>query len=207
MINLVAQPRWGTIQSYDPDNHLVKVTLQPENEQTTGWIPISSPWVGAGWGEVTPPNVGQQVKLIFENGDGGSPVAVGAFYSTKNPPPPCYSSFSRTAARPQAGERLFISKGGAMIRMCADGTLYFFSPTTINLDANVEISQNLTVLGDMTVLGTETGTTGELAVAGEISDLNSVHGTLDTLRSAHNEHGHPAAPGSTITPVPNVVTP
>ena len=208
MINLVAQPRWGVITSYDNVNHLVKVTIQPENTSTTGWLPLLSSWVGAGWGEVTPPNVGQQVKLIYENGDNGSPVAVAAAYSTANPPPKCYSNFSRTAAAPQTGERLFVSKAGAMMRMCADGSLYFLAPTGINLDGNVVVSQNLTVLGNLDVLGTEAGSTGALTTAGEISDLNGVHGTVDTLRSAHNMHGHPGVQlGGSITPTPNEVTP
>ena len=41
--------RQGTVTAYDPDNYAVKVQLQPTGEET-GWIPLSSPWVGNGWG-------------------------------------------------------------------------------------------------------------------------------------------------------------
>jgi len=64
------QPRWATVESVDPDSHLVKVKIQPE-DVLTDWIPVMSQATGPTWGLVWLPKPSQQVLVIFENGDGG----------------------------------------------------------------------------------------------------------------------------------------
>ena len=49
------QPRFGSVTSVDPTQGTVRVQLQPESV-LTGWLPVLSPWVGAGWGLSCPPN-------------------------------------------------------------------------------------------------------------------------------------------------------
>lgn len=162
MIGTIAQPRWGVVTSFDPVNMLAKVTLQPEGVQTS-WIPVLSSWVGNGWGEVTPLAVGQQVHLVHDNGDSGNPVAVSPAYSTANPPPKGPNAILGNPVAAVEGERVFISKAGAVFRLCADGTVYVKADTFIE---------------------------GNLTVSKEIKDLNGIHNTLDFLRQAYNDHLH-----------------
>ena len=43
------QPRFGLVASVDPQRYAVRVSLQPEGV-LSGWLPVLSQWVGAGWG-------------------------------------------------------------------------------------------------------------------------------------------------------------
>ncbi len=45
----VGQPRFGIVTSVDPSSATARVQLQPEGV-LTGWLPVLSAWVGAGWG-------------------------------------------------------------------------------------------------------------------------------------------------------------
>ena len=69
------QPRFATVASVDPARYAARVTLQPE-DVLTGWLPILSPWVGAGWGLVCPPSPGDQVLVLPQEGDGEHGVVV-----------------------------------------------------------------------------------------------------------------------------------
>ena len=55
------QARCGIVQSFDPATYCAKVTLQPENV-LTGWLPIATAWVGAGWGLAAPPSPGAPAR-------------------------------------------------------------------------------------------------------------------------------------------------
>jgi phage baseplate assembly protein gpV len=208
VMRTLGQPRWGLVTGYDPVNHLAKVTTQPDGNQT-GWLPILTTWAGNGWGELTPLSVGQQVKLIPENGDANNLVILGPAYSTVRVPPQAPNAIGGGNVAAAEGERIFVSKAGAVFRMCADGSGYFkpAAGTAFNIDGNAVVGQNLTVLGDFTVDGTAEGSTGAIVAKGEISDLNGVHGTVDVLRSAHNTHGHPSVPALGTAAPPNTVTP
>src|SRR4051794_35105765 len=62
------QPRFGIVSSFDPAAYTVRVLLQPENV-LSGWLPVLSQWVGAGWGLVAPPSPGDQVIVLTQEGD------------------------------------------------------------------------------------------------------------------------------------------
>ena len=46
-----SQPRFGTVTSVDPTTATARVKLQPEGV-LSGWLPVLSPWVGSGLGDV-----------------------------------------------------------------------------------------------------------------------------------------------------------
>ena len=46
-----SQPRFATVTSVNPTAATVRVTLQPEGV-LSGWLPVLSPWIGAGMGHV-----------------------------------------------------------------------------------------------------------------------------------------------------------
>lgn len=108
-----SQPRFGTVTSVDPATATAKVTLQPEGV-LTGWLPVLSPWVGAGWGLHCPPSPGDQVLVVAQEGDAEHGLIVGrAFSNTQTPP----------AA--SAGEFWLMHKSGSFIKLQNDETIQF----------------------------------------------------------------------------------
>ena len=105
------RPRFGTIVSVDPQRHAARVSLQPEGVMT-GWLPVLSPWVGAGWGLSVPPQPGQQVLVLPQDGEGEHGVIVGY-------------AWSDAAAAPGApvGELWLTHQTGSFIKLSNDGTV------------------------------------------------------------------------------------
>jgi uncharacterized protein involved in type VI secretion and phage assembly len=66
--------RHGLVTSYDPQKHLAKVTYQPEGQES-GWVPIETGHVGAGYGIAVGlqpgdgKKTGDQVVVRFQEGD------------------------------------------------------------------------------------------------------------------------------------------
>jgi hypothetical protein len=107
-----SQPRFGTVTSVDPATATAKVTLQPEGV-LTGWLPVLSPWVGAGWGLHCPPSPGDQVLVVAQEGDAEHGLIVGRAFSSAQAPP----------AAP-AGEFWVVHKSGSFIKLQNDGTIH-----------------------------------------------------------------------------------
>lgn len=105
------QPRFGKVTSVDPALGTVRVQLQPEGV-LTGWLPVLSSWVGPGWGMSCPPNPGDQVLVLPQEGDAENGVVVGR-------------AWSEGAAVPNtpAGELWLTHKSGSYIRLLNDGTI------------------------------------------------------------------------------------
>jgi phage baseplate assembly protein gpV len=76
-----------------------------------------------------------------------------------------------------AGELWLQHQSGSFVKLHNDGTIAM-QATTVNV-------------------------TGNLVVSGNISDQNGAHGTLASLRSAHDEHVHADAQGG-VTGLPSV---
>ena len=106
------QPRFGLVTSVDPQRYAARVALQPEGV-ITGWLPILSGWIGAGWGLVCPPSPGDQVLVLPQEGNAEHGVIVG-------------SSFSDLARPPQgapAGEFWLVHRSGSFLKLANDGTV------------------------------------------------------------------------------------
>ncbi len=161
-----AANRIGVVQSYDPARHVARVTLQPEGVNT-GWLPVATVMCGPGWGLASPLYAGMQVLCVPQEGDGDSYHIVGGVFSSQALPPTGPSAPSggsdqngNTPTNAQPGEVMLISKAGAVLRLCADGSIYFKG--TIHQD-------------------------GDLHVNGDLFDR---HGSLDRLRGNYNSHVH-----------------
>jgi phage baseplate assembly protein gpV len=124
-----AQPRFALVTSVDPSRPAVRVSLQPEGV-ITGWLPVLSPWVGAGWGLACPPSPGDQVLVIAQEGDAEHGVVVGRAWSDQARPP----------AAP-AGEFWLVHQTGAAIRLKSDGA--------VHIQGNVIVTGTLTTTGDI----------------------------------------------------------
>ena len=107
----IGQPRFAKVTSVDPDAGTVRVQLQPEGV-LTGWLPILSPWVGAGWGISCPPSPGDQVLVLPQEGDAENGVVIGR-------------AWSETAAAPPTpvGELWLTHRSGSFVRLLNDGTI------------------------------------------------------------------------------------
>lgn len=83
----LAQPRFATVTSVDPNTHSVRVTIQPE-ATLSGWIPdASAVSAGGGFGIVAPLGMGDQVLVVHPHGDTDHPVVVGRLFSSIDMPP------------------------------------------------------------------------------------------------------------------------
>lgn len=106
-----SQPRLATVTSVNPTAATVRVTLQPEGV-LSGWLPVLSPWIGAGWGMCCPPSAGDQVLVIAQEGDAEHGIIVGRAFSDECAPP----------ATP-VGELWLMHKSGSFIKLQNDGTI------------------------------------------------------------------------------------
>jgi phage baseplate assembly protein V len=194
----VSHPRYATVASCDPANHAVKLLLMPEG-LTTGWVPDASAFAtSGGFGVVAPLTMGDQVVCLYAHGDDDNPVIVGRLFSAADLPP--VSPATGKAVQP--GEMGIFTDGAwahfhggiidvqaTTVNVTASGTVNV-KATNVNITANVLIDGNLTVTGDQNIEGTKDGSTGALRTKGEILDLAGSHGSLDDLRTVHNDHLH-----------------
>ena len=105
------QPRFGKVTSVDPAAGTVRVQLQPEGV-LTGWLPLLSPWVGAGWGVSCPPSPGDQVFILSQEGDADNGVVVGRTWSEQSPMPST-----------PVGELWLTHQSGSYVRLLNNGTI------------------------------------------------------------------------------------
>jgi Type VI secretion system/phage-baseplate injector OB domain len=105
------QPRFGIVTSVNPSTATAKVTLQPEGV-LTGWLPVLSPWVGAGWGMYCPPSPGDQVLVVAQEGEAEHGLIIGRAFSNMHVPPDA-----------PVGEFWLMHKSGSFIKLQNDGTI------------------------------------------------------------------------------------
>lgn len=176
-----AQPRFALVASVDPVNYAAKVLLQPEGV-LSGWLPILTQWVGAGWGLVAPPQPGDQVLVLAHLGQADHGVIIGRAYSLSDPAP----------AAP-AGELWLVHATGSFLKLHNDGTIEGHA-SQWNLTGNMVLTGNLDVIGN--IQATE-----------DITDQSGTHGTLANFRTIYDEHVHNGVQGglqTTQTPTPQV---
>lgn len=116
------QPRFGVVTSVDANSACVRVTLQPEGV-LSGWLPVTSPWVGAGWGLVCPLSPGDQVMVLAQEGNAEHGVVIGAAFSTYQLPP----------AAP-VGEFWLVHSSGSFVKLQNDGTIRISGDLHVNGD-------------------------------------------------------------------------
>jgi phage baseplate assembly protein gpV len=131
-----AQPRFGVVTSVDPNNATVRVQLQPEGV-LTGWLPVLSPWTGAGWGMSCPPSVSDQVLVVAQEGDAEHGVVVGRAFS-----------LSEACPAAPAGEFWLVHASGSFLKLRNDGTIYLNGPVT--LTGTLVVTGDLRAGGDIT---------------------------------------------------------
>jgi phage gp45-like len=105
------QTKFATVTSVNYQNATARVLIQPEGV-LSGWLPVLSQWVGNGWGMACPPNAGDQVLVVPQEGDMEQGIIIGRSYSTKQITPPA-----------PAGEFWLVHETGSCLKLCGDGTI------------------------------------------------------------------------------------
>lgn len=119
----VTQAKTGIVTNYDPAHYAARVQLQPEGI-LTGYLPVTSAWVGNGWGLYAPPNIGDVVEVHFQQGSKEAAFIVNRFYSTKTVP----------LAVP-SGEFWLVHQSGSSLKFTNDGTVTVNANTNMTLNA------------------------------------------------------------------------
>nr|WP_277629120.1 phage baseplate assembly protein V [Pantoea ananatis] len=163
----VSGTRQAVITAYDPASYAVKVQLQPTGEET-GWIPLSSPWAGNGWGMAAGPAIGAVVEVEFDSGLMGAGMAAGQFYNDSDRCP-----------GPPSGEFWLVHVSGSVLKFLNSGDVLIRSATKLIYDAPAHHFTGGDVLMD-----------SNLKVVGDISDNNGIHGTVQQIRTTYNGHTH-----------------
>lgn len=141
--------RTGVVEGYDPDTFSVKVRLQPSGV-LTGWIPISTCWVGNGWGFAAAPTIGDAVQVDMAEGSIDAGLMTGSFFN----------DVERAMGVP-SGELWIRHKTGTQIRLMNDGWLEIAAATGIRSAAPIwNHTGPVTIDGTLDVVNRITGTGG-----------------------------------------------
>jgi phage baseplate assembly protein V len=143
--------RFGLVSSFDPSAYAARVLIQPENV-LSGWLPIVSSWVGAGWGFAAPLTPGAQVLVIAQEGEAEQGVIVGAVWSQVDTP----------MAAP-AGEAWLVHQSGSFLKLHNDGTIALQAPV-------VNVAGDLVVSGNISDLAGAHGTVASLRHAYDVHE-------------------------------------
>lgn len=102
------------------------------NDQSSCWVRVSQPWSGVGYGGMFLPRVGQEVVVVFQDGDPDRPLIVGRVANGENPPPyelPAAKTISTLRSASTPGEsghnelRFDDKKGGEQLHLRAEREL------------------------------------------------------------------------------------
>ena len=126
-----AQPRLALVSSVDPASYTVRVMIQPENV-LSGWLPVGSAWIGAGWGLACLPSLGDQVVVIWQEGDSEHGIVVCGLWSSSSKPPPA-----------PVGEFWLQHQSGSYLKFRNDGSIASSAGTWTHV-GNLQVSGNLT---------------------------------------------------------------
>lgn len=110
----------GIVTAIDTENYRVKVWF-PLLEKESDFIRVTSQYVGAGWGIVALPHVGQEVLVVFANGELNEGHVIGCSYS------------EGADAPPPSEEVAMVHESGSQFRFHANGDISLQAVGTLTL--------------------------------------------------------------------------
>lgn len=135
----VMTARYATVSTPHNKEHAVKVLLQPSGIESN-YLPVLTPFVGNGWGMFCKPDKGDQVLVVYAEGDINCGVVVGGIFSDVDRPLPA-----------PAGEFWMVHKAGAFLKFLNDGTVSLSASAGLNITAPTTITGTLRVTQDVTL--------------------------------------------------------
>ncbi|MBV8656628.1 MAG: phage baseplate assembly protein V [Burkholderiales bacterium] len=175
--------RAGIVTAYNPNTYSVKVDLKPTAGQPpqleTDWLPVASHWTGNGWGMFSPPTIGDQVNVLFLEGDVDTGYVVQHFFDQQHAP----------LAVP-SGEYWLVHKSGTFQKLVNTGDMDINtnaalnvtvgSNATININGNATVtvggSANVSVSGTITSSAQQWNHSGPMKVAGTLQVTQTITG-------------------------------
>jgi uncharacterized protein involved in type VI secretion and phage assembly len=192
--------RVGQVTAYDPNKYAVKVKMWPDTQESLGWIPLASTYIGNGWGLVAGPSIGDQVMIAFDREDQDAGVVVGRFFTDVEQPPAAPS-----------GEFWLVHKAGSAIKFHNDGTVEIIAASTmkytatqhhfvgpVQMDATLNVTNTISGEGGMSISG-DNGSGHASTVTG---NTNFVGGVTANGHDIGSTHQHINSGGSGLGGVP-----
>lgn len=190
-----ASTRIGEVTSYDPNTYSAVVRLKPDNS-LTGWLPVTSPWIGNGWGMFCPPSVGDLVEVQFQEDDLNAGFIVGRFYNDSDRPLPV-----------QSGECWLFHKSGSFVKLTNDGKLLINGSVEIDATAptiNITATGNITAQagGNATVQAAGSATIQAPSIVLKNAGAALKKLCTDVFMTLYNGHTHTSSTAGTQTSAP-----
>jgi phage baseplate assembly protein gpV len=183
LMGSLGRAKVGLVSATRADKFAVKVTLQPEGDET-GWLPVLSPWVGNGWGLCARLQQGAQVLVLHQENDLSNGIVIGSMFSVVDAVPNTNMGDS---------EFWLVHKSGSLLKFTDDGK--------VALTSNGDL--DITCGGKIVASASEMDLSGNLKVTGSISATQDV--TAGPNNISLENHTHSAVqPGSGVSgpPVP-----
>lgn len=166
--------RVGRISGYNPAAYAVKVQFPPDDTET-GWIPLGSAWVGNGWGMFSPPGIGDQCEVDFQDGGQDAPIGGLRLFDARNAP-----------LSVPSGEMWLVHRLGATVRLTNDGKALYAdgkgASVLLNGDGSITSSGAWTHQGTMHLTQSlhVDGQTTLADVTSNSHDVGSTHRHVDS---------------------------
>jgi type VI secretion system secreted protein VgrG len=169
-----------------------------DDDTSSEWIRVASPWAGSGRGMIFIPRVGDEVLVSFIQGDPDQPVITGSLYNGDNPVPfdlPDNDTVSgiKTLSSPGGGGNNMLTfddkSGSELITLVAQNDM----DQTVNNNLNEKVDENMTLnvlnnlsitAGNQITLNGPLSLNGSLAVAGVISGNGNGLTNLNALTNS-----------------------
>lgn len=188
-----SSPRYGEISSYDSRNHTVKVTIQPEGQES-GWMPLGAVGIGNGFGMAVGPNIGDLVLVVFAEGDFNSGLIIGRFFSTSNQAIPVPS-----------GEIWMMHQSGSFVQLVNSGDVQVHASGKLNASADGNLVASAggdleaTAAGAISLTASSITLNGAVTINGSLSQGTGSGGGAATLRGPVTVTGDLTAAGKSVS--------
>lgn len=178
---------YGHISSYDVNLHRVRVTFpalrdEEGNQEISPWMPLSSIWVGNGFGIQIAPIGGEQCIVELVENQHGVHVCANLLYNASSPPPGGLT----------AGEAIIKHQSGSFLKFHANGDVETNAQGNVNVickTSNVTASQ----AANVTAPHINLGSSGE-------NLLDALTSAAATLYNTHTHSGVQTGGGNTGHP-------
>lgn len=184
--------RIGIVTAYDPNKYSVKVKMWPDTQESLGWIPLASTYIGNGWGLVAAPSIGDQVIIAFDREDQDAGVVTGRFFTDVEQPPAAPS-----------GDFWLVHKSGSLLKFHGDGSVELKANTTITytatqhhfvgpvqMDNTLNVNNTISGEGGMTISGDNgsghaSTVTGDMNMVGNLNTTGTITNNSKNIGSTH----------------------
>ena len=154
VLNTHPVARRGIVSSINPALMQAKVDVPTAfGFKTTGWLPLASQSIGAGWGIIACPPIGSQCLVMPMEGDGNSSVVWGGHWSLSQQPPSGFAAGEIWLVH-QTGAKLTLSNAGAALMQDQAGA-------SVTTDGTGK-----TILNDASGMSMSLGNNGTLTISG-----------------------------------------